>query len=222
MNKRLLRFVIWSSITLAVLFQAAFLVELHSPLPSGVPLWSLSILSVACVGVVLLAQRSVATTAKMSYTPERVYVQHQFDAGVGYRAQGAYCVVLCRQQVSLEPYPRPSASTSAKPRRIAPWRRPQLKTPNGVRLGSSQATCLLAGRKETTHSLRLTPGTWLKPDGAPKAKKVQLSARILRAVVVLASQRNGGFGGLSGIGLLPLRAGGHWQRAACPSRPPRV
>jgi hypothetical protein len=106
MNKRLLRFVIWSSITLAVLFQAAFLVELHSPLPSGVPLWSLSILSVACVGVVLLAQRSVATTAKMSYAPERVYRQHHFDAGVGYRAQGAYCVVLCRQHVSPVHYPR--------------------------------------------------------------------------------------------------------------------
>jgi hypothetical protein len=105
MNKRLLRFVIWSSITLAVLFQAAFLVELHSPLPSGVPLWSLSILSVACVGVILLAQRSVATTAKMSYTPE-IYRQRHFDAGAGYRAQDAYCVVLCRQHVSVVNYPR--------------------------------------------------------------------------------------------------------------------
>jgi hypothetical protein len=106
MNKRLLRFVIWSSITLAVLFQAAFLVELHSPLPSGVPLWSLSILSVACVGVVLLAQRSVATTAKMSYAPEKIYSPRNFDDSVEYRAQGAYCVILCRLHVSPVHYPR--------------------------------------------------------------------------------------------------------------------
>ncbi|MDT7815902.1 MAG: hypothetical protein QOJ51_6392 [Acidobacteriaceae bacterium] len=106
MNKRLLRFVIWSSVSLAVLFQAAFLVELHSPLPPEVPLWSLSILSLACVGVVLLARGSVATTAKISYASERVYLQHHSDAGVGYRAQGAYCVILCRQHLSPVHYPR--------------------------------------------------------------------------------------------------------------------
>ena len=105
MNKRLLRFVIWSSVSLAVLFQAAFLVELHSPLPPEVPLWSLSSLSLACVGVVLLARGSVATTAKISYASERVYLQHHF-AGVGYRAQGAYCVILCRQHFSSVQYPR--------------------------------------------------------------------------------------------------------------------
>jgi hypothetical protein len=101
MNKtRLLRLELWSSMALAVLFQAAFLLELHSLLPSDLALWSLSMLSVACLAVVLLARRSLATHAKLSYTPERFHLQRQFEAGEGYRVLGTYCVILCRQPLA--------------------------------------------------------------------------------------------------------------------------
>jgi hypothetical protein len=94
---RLLSLAIWVSVALAALFQTAFLFELHSPLPSDLVLWSLSILSVACVGVVLLVRGSVAAKAKISYGPERVYRQRHFDVGAEFRVQGVYCVILCRQ-----------------------------------------------------------------------------------------------------------------------------
>jgi hypothetical protein len=94
---RLLRVAIWASVALAALFQTAFLFELHSPLPSDLVLWSLSILSVACVAVVLLVRGSLAAKAKISYGPERVYRQRHFDVGAEYRAQSVYCVILCRQ-----------------------------------------------------------------------------------------------------------------------------
>jgi hypothetical protein len=94
---RLLRLAIWASVALAALFQMAFLFELHSPLPSDLALWSLSILSVACVAVVLLVRGSLAAKAKISYGPERVYRQRQFGVGPEYRVQGVYCVLLCRQ-----------------------------------------------------------------------------------------------------------------------------
>lgn len=75
---RLLRLAIWASVALAVLFQIAFLFELHSVLPSDPALWSLSILSFACVAVGLLVRRSLATKAKVSYRPERVHLQRRF------------------------------------------------------------------------------------------------------------------------------------------------
>ena len=73
---RLLRLAIWAFVMLAVLFQTAFLFELHSPLPSDLALWSLSTLSVACVVVVLLVRGSLAAKAKISYRPQRVYLQY--------------------------------------------------------------------------------------------------------------------------------------------------
>jgi hypothetical protein len=94
---RLLRLAIWASVALAALFQTAFLFELHSPLSSDLVLWSLSILSVACVAVVLLVRGSLAAKAKISYGPERVYRQRHFDVGAECRVQGVYCVILCRQ-----------------------------------------------------------------------------------------------------------------------------
>jgi hypothetical protein len=101
MNKtRLLRLGLWSSLAFAVLFQAAFLLELHSPLPSALVLGSLSILSVACLAIVLLARRSLAATVRVSYAPERVYRQRKFEAGEGYRVLGTYCVILCRQPLA--------------------------------------------------------------------------------------------------------------------------
>ena len=75
---RLLRLAIRASVALAVLFQTAFLFELHSVLPSDLALWSLSILTFACVAIVLLVRRSLATKAKVSYRAERVYLQRRF------------------------------------------------------------------------------------------------------------------------------------------------
>jgi hypothetical protein len=103
---RWLRLAIWVSVALAALFQTAFLLELHSPLPSNLALWSLSILSVACVAVVLVVLSSLAAQAKVSYRPERVYLQRHFDVGAEYRVQGVYCVILCRQALFPIHYPR--------------------------------------------------------------------------------------------------------------------
>jgi hypothetical protein len=94
---RLLRLAIWASVALVALFQTTFMFELHSPVPSDLALWSLSILSVACVVVVLLARGSLAAEEKVSYKPERVYLRSHFDLGTEYRVQGVYCVILCRQ-----------------------------------------------------------------------------------------------------------------------------
>jgi hypothetical protein len=93
-------------VALVLLFQAAFLLELHSPLPSDMVLWSLSIVSVACLAVVLLARRSLATNAKIGYTPESVNVQPTFEAEEGYQVGGTYCVILCRQPLFPVHYPR--------------------------------------------------------------------------------------------------------------------
>jgi hypothetical protein len=93
----LLRLVIWASASLTVLFQTAFLFELHSPLPSALVLWSLSILSIACVAVVLFVRGSLAAKTRSSYEPERAALQPHLDTGAEYRVQGVYCIVLCRQ-----------------------------------------------------------------------------------------------------------------------------
>jgi hypothetical protein len=92
----LLRLAIWASAVLAALFQTAFLFELHSPAPSELVLWSFSILSIACVVVVLFIGRSSTARAKIGYGPERVYRQHHFR-GPQYGVQGVYCVVLGHQ-----------------------------------------------------------------------------------------------------------------------------
>jgi hypothetical protein len=102
----LLRSAIWASIALTALFQGAFLFELHSPLPSDSALWFLSILSIACVVVVLLARRSLAAKAKLGYRPEKVDLQRHFDAGADRGVQGVYCVVLYRKSVVPTRYPR--------------------------------------------------------------------------------------------------------------------
>jgi hypothetical protein len=103
----LLRLMILSSVALAVLFQVAFLVEIHSPLPSAVVLWSLSILSLACLVIALLARTSLAANAKVSYAPESVNMQPPFEAGEGYRVLGTYCVILCRRPLANPmQYPR--------------------------------------------------------------------------------------------------------------------
>jgi hypothetical protein len=93
---RLLRLIIWSSVAFVVVFQAAFLLELHSPLPSDPALWSLAGSSIACVVVALLCRWSLAANAKMSYPPERVSLGGQLDARERYRVVGTYCVILCR------------------------------------------------------------------------------------------------------------------------------
>jgi hypothetical protein len=94
---RWLRLQIWSSVTVAVLLQAAFLLELHTPMPSRSVLWSLSGASVACLVILLLARRGLATNAKLSYAPDTAYPQRRFDAGAAYPVQGDYCVILCRR-----------------------------------------------------------------------------------------------------------------------------
>jgi hypothetical protein len=101
---RLLRLAIWASLAIAALFQAAFLLELHSPLPSDSALWFLPILSIACGAVFLVARRSLAAKGKISYGPERVYRQRHLDDGAEYRVQGVYCVVLYRRTAMH--YPR--------------------------------------------------------------------------------------------------------------------
>ena len=103
---RLLRLATWATVALAALFQTAFLFELHSPLPSDLALWSLSILSVACVVVALLVRGSLAAKAKLRYRPERVYLQRHFDVEAEYRVRGVYCVILCRQPLVPMYYPR--------------------------------------------------------------------------------------------------------------------
>jgi hypothetical protein len=100
---RLLRFAIWASLAFAALFQSAFLFELHSSVPSGLALWSLSILSIACVAGFLLVRGSLAAKAKSSYGPERVYRQRYLDDGAEYRVQGVYCVVLYRRTAMHHP-----------------------------------------------------------------------------------------------------------------------
>lgn len=103
-KSRLLRLGLWSSVMLAMLFQVVFLLELHSPVPSDLALWSLCILSVSCLGLALLARRTLAADAKIRYAPETVRTERRFDAGLQYRVQGTYCVILYRQ--SPVHYPR--------------------------------------------------------------------------------------------------------------------
>jgi hypothetical protein len=92
----LLRSMIWTSVAMTVMFQAAFLFELHSLLPSDLALWTLSILSVACVAIALLGRMSLVADEKISYSPERVYPQYGNDAEECYMVLDTYCVILCR------------------------------------------------------------------------------------------------------------------------------
>jgi hypothetical protein len=96
-KSRLLRLAFWSSVMLAMLFQVVFLLELHTPLPSDLALLSLGILSVSCLALALLARWTLAADAKIRYSPEEVYTERHFDAGLQYRVPGTYCVILSRQ-----------------------------------------------------------------------------------------------------------------------------
>jgi hypothetical protein len=102
----LLRSIISVFVAMAVLFQTAFLFELHSSSPSDLVLWTLSILSVACVASALLARRSLVANAKISYAPARVLQQNLCQDGESYRLPGSYCVILCRQPSFPVHYPR--------------------------------------------------------------------------------------------------------------------
>jgi hypothetical protein len=56
-----LRLSMWSSVTLAVIFQVAFLIELHSPQTMDELLWSLFGVSAFCFGMFLYARASLAS-----------------------------------------------------------------------------------------------------------------------------------------------------------------
>jgi hypothetical protein len=103
---RLLHSSIWASVALAALFQGAFLFELHGPQPSVLALWFLSVVSVACVVVVLLARRSLGAEARLSYRPEKADLQRHSEVGAEYGVQGVYCVVLCRKSMVPTHSPR--------------------------------------------------------------------------------------------------------------------
>jgi hypothetical protein len=91
-----LRFIVASSVTLAALFQAAVALELHSPLPSNLVLWSLSMLSIACAVAALLAHRTLKVYARISYRPEGAKLEPRLEAAESYGVVGTYCVTLCR------------------------------------------------------------------------------------------------------------------------------
>ena len=98
--------IISSCVSLAVLFQAAFALELHSPLPSDLVLCSLSILSVACAAAAFLVRNRLTANAKISYTPGSAYRKPQLEAGESYLVVDTYCVILCRQPFFPVHYPR--------------------------------------------------------------------------------------------------------------------
>jgi hypothetical protein len=59
-----LRVLMWAAALLTILFQAAFLVELHSPLAMDSMLWSLFVLSVVCLIVFLYARSALSSLRK--------------------------------------------------------------------------------------------------------------------------------------------------------------
>jgi uncharacterized membrane protein YccC len=59
-----LRFSVWSSAILAIVFQAAFMFELHSPQAVDVTLWSLFAVSVVCVIVFVYARNAISSLKK--------------------------------------------------------------------------------------------------------------------------------------------------------------
>jgi hypothetical protein len=61
---KLLRVWMWSSVTLAIIFQAAFLIELHSPQAMDEMLWSLLGVSAVCFITFLYARRSLSSIRK--------------------------------------------------------------------------------------------------------------------------------------------------------------
>jgi len=58
------RLLMWASAFLTILFQAAFLIELHSPLAMNSILWSLFVLSVVCLIVFLYARSALSSIRK--------------------------------------------------------------------------------------------------------------------------------------------------------------
>jgi hypothetical protein len=54
----------WAAAFFTILFQAAFLVELHSPQAMSSMLWSLFVLSVVCLIVFLYARSALSSIRK--------------------------------------------------------------------------------------------------------------------------------------------------------------
>jgi hypothetical protein len=61
---KLLRVWMWSAVALAIVFQAAFLIELHSPQAMDELLWSLFGVSAVCFMSFLYARRSLSSIHK--------------------------------------------------------------------------------------------------------------------------------------------------------------
>lgn len=59
-----LRLSMWSSVTLAIIFQAAFMIELHSPQAVDGTLYSLFGISVVCFGMFLYARATLSSIRK--------------------------------------------------------------------------------------------------------------------------------------------------------------
>jgi hypothetical protein len=59
-----LRLLMWSAATLTILFQVAFLIELHSPQAMDEMLWSLFLISVVCLVVFVYARSAVSSMKK--------------------------------------------------------------------------------------------------------------------------------------------------------------
>ena len=59
-----LRLSLWSSAILAIVFQAAFMFELHSPQAVDVTLWSLFTVSLVCVIVFVFARNALSSLKK--------------------------------------------------------------------------------------------------------------------------------------------------------------
>jgi hypothetical protein len=102
----LLRSIIFVFVAMAVLFQTAFLFEIHSSSPSDLVLWTLSILSIASVAVALQGRRTLIADAKISYAPAKVSQQSLCQDWESYRLPGSYCVILCRRPLFPVHYPR--------------------------------------------------------------------------------------------------------------------
>jgi hypothetical protein len=59
-----LRLLMWSAAALTIVFQIAFLIELHSPQAMNEMLWSLFLVSVVCLIVFLYARSALSSLKK--------------------------------------------------------------------------------------------------------------------------------------------------------------
>ena len=58
------RLLMWAAAFLTIVFQAGFLIELHSPEAMNAMLWSLFVLSVVCLIVFLYARSALSSIRK--------------------------------------------------------------------------------------------------------------------------------------------------------------